>query len=71
MHTVYLREPDLERLNELEYLIKRARRQKGMKGRVGPTLVLRAGLQLLVKAFERGEEEGLEAVLAVSDAATA
>lgn len=66
MQTIYLKKLDIDRANELEFMVKKTHR---VKGRVGLSLVLRAGLKLLSEEFERDEAGGIKAILAVSDPA--
>jgi len=64
MQTVYLHAQDLSRAVEVEY---RVRRVRAVKGRVGLSLVVRAGLKLLADEMEKDERRGIELVASVAD----
>jgi hypothetical protein len=64
MQTVYLHAQDLSRAVEVEY---RVRRVQAVKGRVGLSLVVRAGLKLLADEMEKDERRGIELVASVAD----
>jgi hypothetical protein len=63
MQTVYLHAQDLSRAVEVEY---RVRRVRAVKGRVGLSLVVRAGLKLLADEMTKNEQRGIEAVASVA-----
>jgi hypothetical protein len=63
MQTVYLHGQDLDRATEVEYLVKRTR---VVKGRVGLSLVVRAGLKLLAEEITKNERRGVEIVASVA-----
>lgn len=53
--TIYLRDLDTDRALELEYIIRRSARQTGQTGRVGLSLIVRAGLAMLTDAMKKNE----------------
>ena len=63
MQTIYLHANDIDRANELEYRVKKSR---SISGRVGLSLMLRAGLKLLEDAFSESEEHALELVASIA-----
>ena len=64
--TIYLREVDTSRALELEYLIRRSARQTGQVGRVGLSLLVRAGLLMLTDAMKKNEYDTLAFVARVA-----
>ncbi len=63
MQTIYLRSSDLDRATDLEYRTKKSR---VVPGRIGLSLILRAGLKLLEERFEKNE---VDAIALVADVA--
>lgn len=63
MQTIYLRANDIERANELEYRVKKAR---VIPGRIGLSLMVRAGLKLLAAEFDKNESRALQIVQAAA-----
>ncbi len=63
MQTIYLRAHDIERANELEYKVKKSRT---IPGRIGLSLMVRAGLKLLADEFRKSESSALELVESVA-----
>lgn len=63
MQTVYLHGQDLDRATEVEY---RVRKTRSVRGRVGLSLVVRAGLKLLAEEITKNERRGVELVASVA-----
>jgi hypothetical protein len=63
MQTVYLHGQDLDRATEVEY---RVRKTRSVRGRVGLSLVVRAGLKLLAEEIAKNERRGIEVVASVA-----
>lgn len=63
MQTVYLHGKDLDRATEVEY---RVRKTRSVSGRVGLSLVVRAGLKLLADEIAKNERRGVELVASVA-----
>ena len=63
--TIYLGDLDTDRALELEYLIRRSARQTGQGGRVGLSLLVRAGLAMLTEAMKKNEANTLAFVARV------
>ncbi len=63
MQTVYLHGQDLDRATEVEY---RVRKTRSVRGRVGLSLVVRAGLKLLAEEIAKNERRGVEFVASVA-----
>lgn len=66
MQTVYLHGQDLDRATEVEY---RVRKTRSVRGRVGLSLVVRAGLKLLAEEIAKNERRGVELVASVANEA--
>jgi hypothetical protein len=60
--SIYLRELDIDRANDIEHAVRKAKR---VGGRVGLSLIVRAGLRLLAQEFEKDRERGVDLVAAV------
>ncbi len=65
MQTIRLRDADLKRANKIQFIVKDA--GHGKVGRVGLSRVVRAALKFFWQEFERNEEAGVQAVLAVGE----
>jgi len=63
MQTIYLRSADIDRVTDLEYKIKKSR---SISGRIGLSLLVRAGLRLLSAEFEKSEARALQIVQAAA-----
>jgi hypothetical protein len=63
MQTVYLHGKDIDRATEVEY---RVRKTRFVSGRVGLSLVVRAGLKLLADEIAKNERRGIELVASVA-----
>lgn len=61
--SIYLRALDVDRVNEIERAVRKAKR---VGGRIGLSLILRAGVRVLAEEFRKSEKHGVDLVVAVS-----
>jgi hypothetical protein len=61
--SIYLRSLDIDRVNEIEEAVRRAKR---VGGKIGLSLIVRAGVRVLAEEFRKSEEHGVDCVVAVS-----
>ncbi len=59
MHSIYLRTPDIDRVNRMLYVGKMSRE---LPPRAGTTMLVRAGLLLLEREMERNEKKFLNII---------
>lgn len=60
--SIYLRELDIDRANDIEHAVRKAKR---VGGRVGLSLIVRAGLRLLAEEFAKDPKHGVDLVAVV------